>query len=151
MPRPFEPGRAEPPVPVTDDLEPGVAPPLRGKAHPPAEMDEVIPSLDDEVSRYHRPRDQSSSVFGFDPDAADAAADLAGDLGSTFLNAATRGEDMSDVTMSADDRDEDSLPFVIEEQQESPSDRALPPRRVRRSVPRSPRASQPGRPRRRSG
>ncbi len=81
-PRPFEPGRAEPPLPITDDLEAFVVPPLRGKAHPPAEMDEATPTLDDENRNYHHhPSDAGTTEFGFDPDAADAAADLAGELG----------------------------------------------------------------------
>src|SRR5262245_60076328 len=114
-PRPVVPGRAEPPLPITDDLEPMVAPPLHGKAHPPSEMDEAVPTLDDEVSLYHRPRDARRSAFGFDPDAADAAADMAGDLGTSFLSGATRGDDMSDVTFSREDEEESDLPLVIEE------------------------------------
>ncbi len=77
-------------------------------------MDEAAPSLDDEVALYHHPRDEGASGFGFDPDAADAAADLAGDLGATFLSGATRGEDMSDLAMSAEGG-EDELPLVLDE------------------------------------
>jgi hypothetical protein len=81
-------------------------------------MDEATPSLDDEVTRFHRPRDESSTMFGFYPEAADAAADLAGDLGSTFLEGATRGEDMSEVAMSNEDREIDNdLPLVLDEDQ----------------------------------
>ena len=69
-------------------------------------MDDATPSLDDEVSLYHQPGDARTSGFGYYPDAADAAADLAGDLGATFLSGATRGEDESDIISSLEDRDE---------------------------------------------
>jgi hypothetical protein len=115
-----------------DDLDEFVAPPLHGKAHPPAEMDEVTPSFDDEVTRYHRPHDVGASVFGFDPDAADAAADLAGDLGSTFLSGATNGQDMSDVAMTQGDQEESELPLVIEEESLPAPARARRRLRVRR-------------------
>lgn len=115
--RHYDVGRAEPPVPITDDLEEFVAPPLPGKIHPPEEMDEATPTLDDEKRRYrHHPNDAGAVEFGFDPEAADAAADLAGDLGSAFLSGATRGEDMSSVT--ADERPEDELPLVLDESDE---------------------------------
>jgi hypothetical protein len=124
--RPFEPGRAEPPLPITDDLEAFVVPPLRGKTHPPADMDEATPTLDDEKRSYrHHPNDAGTTAFGFDPDAADAAADLAGELGSTFLTGATYGEDMSDVKMAREEQDENELRLVIDED-ESPS--GQPPR-----------------------
>jgi hypothetical protein len=132
--RPFEPGRAEPPLPITDDLESGVSPPRPGKAHPPDDMDEVKPSLDDERRRHrHHPNDGGTTRFGFDPEAADAAADLAGELGATFLEGATRGEDMSDLAMEADAREESELPFVIGEDEEQEAAPAVPaPRRARR-------------------
>ena len=49
-------------------------------------MDEPVHTLDDSdrVFRHH-PNDQVSEGFSFDPDNADAAADLAGDLGAEFL------------------------------------------------------------------
>ncbi|MFT3771906.1 MAG: hypothetical protein QM820_41385 [Minicystis sp.] len=78
----FERGRAEPPVPITDDLDDSVAPPLPGKLHAIEEMDDATPTLDDEHRNYHHhPNDAGSVEFGFHPEAADAAADLAGDLG----------------------------------------------------------------------
>ena len=46
--------------------------------------------------------------------AAALAADLAGDLGSAFLEGATRGEDISDVAASRD-IDADELPLVLDE------------------------------------
>jgi hypothetical protein len=117
--RPFVPGRAEPPVPMIDDLEEEVAPPLHGKAHPRGEMDEATPTLDDENRRFHHhPNDAGTTDFAFDPEAADAAADLAGDLGATFLTGATRGEDMSDLVSMAEDQAENDVPFVIEEEVE---------------------------------
>jgi hypothetical protein len=118
---PFERGRAEPPVPITDDLDDSVAPPLPGKLHPPEEMGDATPTLDDEHRSYHHhPNDAGSVGFGFHPEAADAAADLAGDLGSTFLEGATRGEDMSDFTAMMDDRGEDELPLVLDEDADEP-------------------------------
>lgn len=114
-------------MPLTDDLDELVMPPLHGKAHPPAEMDDATPSLDDEVRRYHHhPSDSGTTEFGFDPEAADAAADLAGDLGSTFLTGATRGQDMSDLSMSLGDGDENDVPFVIEDESAEPSVDAPP-------------------------
>ena len=134
--RPFEPGRAEPPVPIVDDLEELVAPPLAGKLHPRDEMDDATPSLDDEVRRYrHHPNDAGGIEFGVDPDAADAAADLAGDLGSAFLAGATRGEDMSDLAMMADDRADDELPLVLDENAEEPVEDERPPRQRRARRP----------------
>jgi hypothetical protein len=113
-------------VPITDDLEPRAAPPLHGKAHPPAEMDRAVPTLDDEVALYHRPGDSGSSGFGFDPDAADAAADLAGDLGATFLAGATFGEDMTDADLSPPEENE--CPLVLDEARDDlPDDDDLPP------------------------
>jgi hypothetical protein len=126
-PRPFAPGRAEPPVPIVDDLEELVAPPLAGKVHPPDDMDEATPALDDELRRYrHHPNDAGSVELHADPDAADAAADLASDLGSAFLSGATRGEDMSDLAMMADERAEDELPLVLDENAEEPVEDELP-------------------------
>jgi hypothetical protein len=120
--RPFEPGRAEPPVPILDDLERFVAPPLRGKAHPPGDMDGAKPTLDDEQRRYHHhPNDAGSTEFGYDPEAADAAADLAGDMGQSFLEGATRGDDVSDIVAMASDAAEDELPLLLEEM-EGPGD-----------------------------
>ncbi len=118
-------------MPIVDDLEPFVAPPLHGKAHPPDEMDEATPTLDDEQRGYrHHPSDAGTTEFGYDPEAADAAADLAGELGATFLSGATRGEDMSDVTTSMEDREEGELPFVLDEESEGPP--APAPRPTRR-------------------
>ena len=64
--RPFVPGRAEPPMPLTDDLEEGIAPPLHGKAHPRAVMDEATPTLDDEKRRFrHHPMGAGATDFAF--------------------------------------------------------------------------------------
>lgn len=106
--------RAEP-SPLAGDVDELAAPPLPGKLHPPEDMDEATPTLDDETRHYrHHPSDAGTTEFGFDPDAADAAADLAGDLGSAFLEGATRGEDISDVAASRD-IDADELPLVLDE------------------------------------
>jgi hypothetical protein len=113
---PFEPGRAEPPFPILDDLDDEGRPPLAGKTHPREDMDEMTPTLDDERRHYaHHPNDAGSVEFGFEPEAADAAADLAGDLGATFLEGATRGEDMSDVEATHSDADEDELTLILDE------------------------------------
>lgn len=121
----------EPPPPEFDESD--EAPPLRGKTHPPAEMGDAKPSLEDEVQVYHEhPNDHAATEFGVDPDAADAAADLAGDLGATFLMGATRGEDMSDVVMAMEDREENDLPFLIEEEPGEPGEQEAPARPRRR-------------------
>lgn len=114
--RPFERGRAEPPVPITDDLDDSLAPPMRGKLHPPEDMDDATPTLDDEhrTSRHH-PSDSGCVEFGFYPEAADAAADLAGDLGSSFLEGATRGEDLSELAARLDERADEELPLLVDE------------------------------------
>jgi hypothetical protein len=91
-------------------------PPLHGKTNPKAEMGDVVPTLDDEVRSYHHhPNDGGGVEFDVDPYEADAAADLAGDLGCTFLAGATRGEDASDLRMTTEDEAENDLPFLIEE------------------------------------
>jgi hypothetical protein len=117
-----------------DDIDESTAPPLHGKTNPPAEMDGAKPSLDDEVQVYHHSPSEPATHFGFDPDAADAAADLAGELGATFLAGATRGEDMSEVTLS-ENEDENEVPLVLEEapgEDEGGESLPLPRRRRRR-------------------
>jgi hypothetical protein len=105
-----------------EGLDEFTSPPLRGKTHPPAEMGDATPTLDDEVRSYHHhPNDAGVTEFGFDPEAADAAADLAGELGSQYLEGATRGEDLSDRVMREEDRSENEVPFLIEDELE-PSD-----------------------------
>ncbi|APR78136.1 Hypothetical protein A7982_03483 [Minicystis rosea] len=104
-------------MPITDDLDDSVAPPLPGKLHPPEEMDEATPTLDDEIRNYHHhPNDSGVVEFGFHPEAADAAADLAGDFGSSFLEGATRGEDISEVSAQLDDRSDEELPLILDEE-----------------------------------
>jgi len=113
---PFEPGRAEAPFPILDDLGDEGRPPLHGKVHPRGDMDEVTPTLDDERRRYaHHPSDAGAIEFGFEPESADAAADLAGELGATFLAGATRGEDMSDLEMTRSDTGDEELTLLIDE------------------------------------
>lgn len=69
------------------------SPPLRGKSHPPADMGFVVPASDDVRRVNHR----DFTEFEVDPVAADAAADLAGELGAQFLEAALEGEEASDL------------------------------------------------------
>lgn len=100
---------------VLDDLEEFAAPPLHGKTHPPAAMDEAVPTLDDADRMFrHHPNDQVSEGFSFDPDVGDAAADLAGDMGAEFLEGATRGRDISDMMMSEEEHMEET-PYLVEE------------------------------------
>ena len=102
---------------MDDELSESVSPPLPGKIHPPAEMGDVTPTVDDEVRNYHHhPSEAAATEFGFYPDAADAAADLAGDFGSQFLEGATRGENLRDRVANADDRSADEMAFLIEEE-----------------------------------
>lgn len=90
--------------PFLGDLDEAEAPPIRGKVHPSAELSDAIPTLDDEVRQFrHHPNESGSIEFEVDPYAGDAAADLASDLGSEFLEGATRGQDMSELLMSHDD------------------------------------------------
>jgi hypothetical protein len=99
-------------VPLPSDLDELEAPPIPGKVHPSAEISDAVPTLDDDVRNYrHHPNEPGSIEFGVDPYAADAAADLAGDLGSEFIEGATRGQDMSDVLMNRDDQ-EAELPLL---------------------------------------
>lgn len=103
------------PMRVLDDLEEFAAPPLAGKTHPSDAMDEAVPTLDDADRMFrHHPNEPVGEGFAFDPDTADAAADMAGDLGTEFLEGATRGQDMSDIHMSQLDS-EDEGAFLIEE------------------------------------
>lgn len=98
---------------IEDEFE---APPIRGKEHPAAALSDAVPTLDDEVRNYHHHPNESGVVdFEVDPYAGDAAADLAGDLGSEFLEGATRGQDVSDVMMTRDDQ-EGEAGFLYEEE-----------------------------------
>lgn len=104
-------------LPLAEPDEEFTLPPLHGKTNPKAEMGYVVPTLDDEVRSYHHhPNDGGGVDFDVDPYEADAAADLAGDLGCTFLAGATRGEDMSDARMMAEDQAENELPFLIDDE-----------------------------------
>jgi hypothetical protein len=92
------------------------APPLHGKTDPPAEMDEAYPTLDDERRGYHHhPNDTATTEFEYDPLVGDAAADLAGDFGSQFLEGATRGEDMSERIAGLDDDADGALDMLLDE------------------------------------
>jgi hypothetical protein len=123
-----------------DDLE---SPPLSSKVHPSAELSDAVPTLDDEVRDYHHhPNEPGSIEFDVNPYAGDAAADLAGDLGSEFLEGATRGQDISDVLMSHDDA-EGELPYLLDtesiaepddddEEEKEPTSREVPVGRTSR-------------------
>ncbi|AGP37204.1 hypothetical protein [Sorangium cellulosum] len=103
--------------PFGDVIDAAAAPPLRGKVSPRSELSDVVPTLDDEVRGYHHhPNDAGCTEFEVNPDAADAAADLASDLGAEFLEGATKGQDMSDVVMSHDD-DVGDLPYLLEDEE----------------------------------
>jgi hypothetical protein len=103
-------------LPELSEEEDLVSPPIHAKDHPRPEMHDATPTLDDEVRSYHHhPNDAGVTVFGFDPEAADAAADLAGELGTQFLEGATRGEDHGDRVMEAEDALDSEMPFVIED------------------------------------
>lgn len=128
--------RSPPPVLNLDDLDEVVSPPRHGKTHPPGDMDDATPTLDDEVRSYHHhPSDSGTTAFGFDPEAADAAADLAGDLGSAFLEGATRGEDMSDLAAQRSDLDEEELPLLLDEEGEEAVEEEDPAARAVRARP----------------
>jgi hypothetical protein len=102
-----------------------LAPPLHGKTDPPAEMADATPALDDDVRRYHHhPSETGAIEFSVDPDAGDAAADLAGDFGSQFLEGATRCEDLGSCAMEDEDREEGGGELLLEE---SPPDAEAPP------------------------
>lgn len=108
------------PVRLADDEDRFTRPPLRGKATPHRDMGNVTPTLDDPRRDYHHhPNDPATTDFDVDPDAADAAADLAGDLGAQFLEGATMVEDMSErAIIDADASEEAELPYLFEESME---------------------------------
>jgi hypothetical protein len=101
-----------------DPIRPGdrVGPALHGKTHPPEAMDNVLPSLDDEHRSYrHHPSQNEAIEFEIDPLAGDAAADLAADLGSQFLEGATRGEDLGSRVLALDDDSEAPLDLLLDD------------------------------------
>lgn len=101
--------------PFLNDLDEAEAPPIPGKVHPSAELSDAIPTLDDEVRHFrHHPNETGSIEFEVNPYLGDAAADLAGDLGSEFLEGATRGQDISDIHMLHDDQEADTA-FLYED------------------------------------
>lgn len=78
-------------------------------------MDDVVPTLDDSDREFHHhPNEPVSEGFFFDPGNADAAADLAGELGADFVEGATRGRNMSDVMLSEDEDVGGESSFVVE-------------------------------------
>ncbi|MCC6558355.1 MAG: hypothetical protein IT372_35900, partial [Polyangiaceae bacterium] len=132
-------------TPDVRDLDELEAPPIAGKAHPSADLHAAVPTLDDDARDYHHHPNESGAVeFEVNPYSDDAAADLAGDLGSEFIEGATRGQDMSDVVMSRDEA-ESELPFLVETEAEPPPEReeaaeegnraARPRSRAKRTAP----------------
>ena len=94
------------------------APPLHGKVHPAHEMGFIVPTSDDEIrNEHHHPQDAASVGFDADPDAGDAAADLASDLGAQFLEGATYAEDMSERAIRDAEIAENDLPFLVEDEE----------------------------------
>lgn len=90
-------------------------------------MDDVVPTLDDSDRRFlHHPNEPVSEGFSFDPDSADAAADLAGELGADFVEGATNGRDMSDVMLSEEEGLTYETPFVVETLGEGSEEPFLP-------------------------
>lgn len=99
-PRP-DPTSHQSPLPQVDELDESIAPPIAAKDQPANVMDDVVPTLDDsDRTLYHHPNEPISEGLTSDPIAADAAADLAGELGADFIEGATGGRDRSDVILS---------------------------------------------------
>jgi hypothetical protein len=96
-----------------------VGPPLDSKTNPREAMDDTLPSLDDERRRHrHHPSESEAIEFEIDPLAGDAAADLAADFGSQFLEGATRGEDLGSRVLALDDDSDAPLDLLLDEDEE---------------------------------
>jgi hypothetical protein len=127
------------------------APPLHGKMHP-HDMHFIVPTIDDSHHPHH-PNEAMSSEFDVDPDASDAAADLAGDLGAQFLEGITYGEDMSERALEDAEALENELPYLVEEMPTGPVV-SVSPEELERAIARSeddspaPAPSEPAPPRR---
>jgi hypothetical protein len=141
-PSPAKPDRRDPAPSVRPDpttLGDDVGPPLHGKTDPPDAMDDTLPTLDDERRNYHHHPSETGAVdFEFDPLAGDAAADLAGDFGSQFLEGATRGEDLSERALAHEDDSDAPLDLLLddaerEEEAESMEETDEPPEPPRSS------------------
>jgi hypothetical protein len=101
---------------MVDDLEDFAMPPLKAKSHPRGDMDEAQLTIDDESREsHHHPNDAGVVEFEVDPEEADAAADLAGDLGAQFLEGATFAEDRSERANHDSDASEAGVPFLLDE------------------------------------
>lgn len=99
-PRP-DPTSHQSPLLQVDELDESIAPPIAAKDQPANVMDDVVPTLDDsDRTLHHHPNEPISEGFTSDPIAADAAADLAGELSADFIEGATGGRDRSDVILS---------------------------------------------------
>lgn len=83
-------------------------------------MDDVVPTLDDSDRPYrHHPNEGGSEALSSDPENADAAADLAAELGADFLEGATRGRNMSDVILSEEAEVMSETSFILEPEGET--------------------------------
>jgi hypothetical protein len=117
-PAPADRDEAPPSLFYPDPTVPGdyVGPPLHGKTNPPDAMDDTVPPLDDEHRSYrHHPSENEAIEFEIDPLAGDAAADLAADLGSQFLEGATRGEDLGSRVLALEDDSDAPLDMLLDE------------------------------------
>jgi hypothetical protein len=82
----------------------------------------VVPTPDDNdvFSHPHHPNDSGVAEFAVNPDAADAARDLAGDLGAQFLEGVTFGEDVSERAIEDAEANDAELPFLLEPEASDP-------------------------------
>lgn len=107
-------------------------------------MHDAYPSIDDADRPYlHHPTDANAVDFEVDPASADAAADLAGDLGAQFLEGATYGEDRSERANEHEDEADTELPYVVDDESEGLADEAIvasPPHERGRHAPPAPAA-----------
>jgi hypothetical protein len=83
--------------------------PARPRA--PASFDDAPAS-----SKRRRKDDPNVAVFDFDPGHADAAEDLAGELGIQFVEGATRVEDLSDRVVAVEVVEESEVGMIIEDE-----------------------------------
>lgn len=78
-------------------------------------MHEAVRTSDDEVRhRELAPFEEASVEFETDPELADAAADLASELGRGMLDSATSGVDMSEIVPPEESFEEEvGGPFIV--------------------------------------
>jgi hypothetical protein len=104
---------------LSTDADENESPPLHGKSNPKSDMGFVELSSDDDTRNLrHHPNDSGVVDFEVDPDRADAAADLAGDLGMTFLEAAVEGEETTEHVVGEPERASEQKSFLFDEETE---------------------------------